>query len=42
MNVAMSIHISKELYFQPDDNCVSPVGQTIRGQAGISFIVKAT
>jgi len=38
----MSFHISKDLDFKPDDNCVSPLGQTIRGQAGINFIVKAT
>jgi hypothetical protein len=42
MNVAMSFHISKDLDFKPDDNCVSPLGQTMRGQAGINFTVKAT
>jgi len=42
MNVTMSFHISKDLDFKPDDNCVSPLGQTMRGQAGINFTVKAT
>jgi hypothetical protein len=43
MNVAMSFHnISKDLNVKPDDNCMSPLGQTISGQAHINFIVMAT
>jgi len=44
MNViAMSLHnISTDLDFKPDDNHMSPFGQTRRGQAPINFIVMAT
>jgi hypothetical protein len=43
MNVeAMSFrNISKDLDFRPDDNCLSPIGQSMRGQTRINFIVMA-
>jgi hypothetical protein len=31
-----------DLDFKPDDNCMSPLGQIVRGQAHINFIVTAT
>jgi len=41
--VAMSSHnTSTKLDFRSDDNCVSPLGQTRRGQAPIKFTVTAT
>jgi hypothetical protein len=41
--VAMSFYnTSKALDFKPDDNCVSPCGQTGRGQARVNFVVMAT
>jgi hypothetical protein len=41
--VAMSFHnISKDLDFKLDDNCVSPLVRSDKGQAPISFIVTAT
>ena len=41
--VAVSLHnTSTDLDFKSDDNCVSPLGQTGRGQATIKFTVTAT
>ena len=34
-------NISKDLDFKPDDNCVSPLGQTGRVQKRINFMVMA-
>jgi len=42
-DVAMSLHnTSTDLDFQSDDNCVSPFGQTRRGQAHVNLTVMAT